>query len=70
MKMENPAARVANRVPETIKALGGVDRQERKASTLTNQSETLAVRKLMQHFGLTIYHARTVSELAGIGGAA
>jgi hypothetical protein len=68
MTMENPAARVASRVPETIKALGGVDRQEPKAFTPKIQSETLAVRTLMKRFGLTIHHARLVSELAGIGG--
>lgn len=70
MKMINPAARArANRVLN-IKTLAGVDVQNPRAITPKVQSETLAVRTLMQRFGLTIHHARVVSELAGIGGQA
>lgn len=65
-KTQNPAARGANRVPE-IKALG-------RALDLQNPSETLpespAVRALVRRFRLSVYHARVVCELAGIGGAA
>ena len=60
----------AHRVPRNIKALAGVDSRESSASTPKYQSETLAVRTLAQRFGLTIHHARVVSELAGIGGNA
>ena len=52
---------------QNIKALGGaIDTTEPKSSP----SESPAVRRVASRFHLSIYHARTVCELAGIGGAA
>ncbi|MFP5077036.1 hypothetical protein ACLE20_06985 [Rhizobium sp. YIM 134829] len=65
MKTKNPVAG-SDRVPLNIKAVGtALDTQEPKSSS----SESPAVRHVARRFNLSVYHARTVCELAGIGGA-
>lgn len=67
----NPAARAsASRVLNIDVQSRAFDSRNPKVITPKFQPETLAVRTLMQQFGLTIHHARVVSELAGIGGQA
>lgn len=66
MQTKNPAAG-SDRVLGSIKALGrALDTQEPKVS----YSESLAVRLIAARFRISAVHARTVCELAGIGGAA
>jgi hypothetical protein len=64
MQSKNPAA-ASDRVPGlNIKALGrALDTPEHRSSP----SESPAVRRIAARFNLSIYHARTVCELAGIG---
>ena len=70
MKTTNPAARVsANRVLN-IKALGGVDTQNPTEIPSQVQSEFLAIRSVMRRFRVSYWHAKTVCQLSGLGGAA
>jgi len=58
----------AHRVPKVKAFSSSIDVLNPTETHPKYQSETLAVRTLAQRFGLTIHHARVVSELAGIGG--
>jgi hypothetical protein len=66
MKTKNPVTMGVTGF-QNIKALGGaVDTKEPNASSL----ESLAAHRIANRFRLSIHHARTICELAGIGGAA
>ena len=66
MKTKNPAAS-SDRVSGNIKAVGtALDTPKPNPSSL----ESLAAHRIASRFRLSIFHARTVCELAGIGGAA
>lgn len=71
MKKENPAARVsANRVLDFVATAKPLDLKNPTESTIENQSELLAVRSVMRRCRVSFWHARTICQLANIGGQA
>ena len=67
-EIKNPAARAsANRVVK-VKASDGIDTCNPTESRVETQSEIRAARYIARRFGISFHHARTVCELAGIGG--
>lgn len=69
-KTKNPAARAcANRVLN-IKAVAALDAQNPTETSLKTQSEMLAARSVMRRFRVSYWHALTICQLSGLGGAA
>lgn len=65
----NPAGHSHHRVLN-IKAVGtALGDQNPTEHNSENQSGTLAARLLVRRFGISLFHARVVCELAGLGRA-
>jgi len=70
-KRKNPAARAsANRVLKVKAFSSSIDFQNPTETSLKTQSEMLAARSVMRRFRVSYWHAVTICQLSGLGGAA
>lgn len=70
MKMENPAALSANRVPEIVAIAKPLDIWNPTENPFEYQSESLAIVSVMRRFRVSFWHAKTICRLSGLGGHA
>jgi hypothetical protein len=70
-KTKNPAARAgANRVLEIVATAKPLDIWNPTQNTSELQSESLAVNSVMRRFRVSLWHAKTICRLSGLGGVA
>ena len=69
MKTENPAALAgANRVLEIAATTKKLDTRNPIETHPHNQSELLAIANVMRRCHVSIWHAKTICQLSGLGG--
>lgn len=69
MKMENPAALAgANRVLEIAATTKQLDIWNPTETHPYNQSELLAIARVMRRCHVSVWHAKTICQLSGLGG--
>lgn len=71
METTNPAERASsNRVLKIVAITKPLDVQNPTENPLKTQSELLAARSVMRRFRVSYWHAVTICQLSGLGGAA
>ncbi|NTI22270.1 hypothetical protein G6M87_10420 [Rhizobium rhizogenes] len=71
LAIKNPAAPAsANRVPKIVAIAKPLDTRHPTETAPEFQSELLAIRAVMRRCQVTFWHAKTICQLSGLGGAA